>query len=394
MKPNRPVTLLLSLVCVTSAAAQTAQPPAPTTKPTVTPKPGSGFRPIKDPIVNLDLLAKQSRPGAVVPGSAPPAPKLTPAASPVVPAAAPNPVPATAPVPAAAPAAEPAPMPTAAPAPAPIEPAPAPIVPAVTKPVEPPPAEPVAVTPASAPAPSPAPAPIEPAPAAAPVETKVVEIKPAEPAPVAAPVAASPEPTPSVTPIPEPAPQPPAPSTPVAEPIPAVVPAAAAPDVADPVKALRMQMKAEPVSVRITACAGGEGQVQGRVIENGVAREWTNLGAGLEGDGIIDLRTGAGGEAQIVVDGQATVIVGPISRVTIKKQTITSEAGEASRLFVDLQRGRATVWPLTPGVQVNVTTPTELVVVREKTMVRFDSAAGTRVQNLAMPPVPATPLSK
>lgn len=394
MKSNRSVALLLSLVCASAAAAQSAQPPAPTTKPTVTPKPGSGFRPIKDPIVNLDLLAKQSRPGAVVPGSAPPAPKLAPVTTPAAPAPVAAPSPAPQPVSTsvvAIPVAEPSPVPAApaaAPAPTPIQPEPAPMVPVTAKPVEPQPIEPAAATPVAVPAPAPAPA--EPAP----VETKVIEIKPADPAPVAAAVAAQAEPTPAAMPIPEPAPQPPAPVAPVTEPTPAVVPVATEPQAVDPVRALRAQMKAEPVSVRITACAGGEGQVQGRVIENGVAREWTNLGAGLEGDGIIDLRTGAGGEAQIVVDGQATVIVGPISRVTIKKQTISSEAGEASRVFVDLQRGRATVWPLTPGVQVNVTTPTELVVVREKTMVRFDSAAGTRVQNLALPPVPTTPLSK
>jgi hypothetical protein len=144
-------------------------------------------------------------------------------------------------------------------------------------------------------------------------------------------------------------------------------------------KALRNQLKSEPVTVRVTAADGPEGQIQGRIIDNGTALDWTNLGTGLEGSGVIELRTGAAGELQLVMDEQATVQIGAMSTATLKKAKLSDGT---TRLFVELRRGKATVTPIKAGASVSVLTPTELVAIKERTEVRFDAAFGTRVQTL------------
>gem|GEM_PF-3342694 len=167
-----------------------------------------------------------------------------------------------------------------------------------------------------------------------------------------------------------------------------VKPAPAAGSALDPFSASGRQ-----VAMRVVELSGTPGMVQ--VLTEG-GTDWRLAELNQESSGKFTLRTGGDAGALVLLDGQARLRVGRLSRVDVRSMNAGPGAGSGGgpgaigsggalggssagerRVVVALTRGRVAVIP-GPGQMVNVYTPQSLIAVREPTEIIHDTASGTR----------------
>jgi len=167
-----------------------------------------------------------------------------------------------------------------------------------------------------------------------------------------------------------------------------VKPAPAAGSALDP-----FSVSGRQVAMRVVELSGTPGMVQ--VLTEG-GTDWRLAELNQESSGKFTLRTGGDAGALVLLDGQARLRVGRLSRVDVRSMNAGPGAGSGSgpgaigsggalggssagerRVVVALTRGRVAVIP-GPGQMVNVYTPQSLIAVREPTEIIHDTASGTR----------------
>lgn len=157
----------------------------------------------------------------------------------------------------------------------------------------------------------------------------------------------------------------------------------------------------EAVAIRVLAAADAtEGQTEFRRRWVGSAQfvdRWRPLEPGFAADAMLELRTGPGAFALLEVGGPTLLRADRLTRLAISRLTLSGTPAPASRLTIELTRGRVIVSPRAEGLatSVLVITPDGTVSVREPTEVAYDAALGLRttpVPPLRVPTTePATP---
>lgn len=334
------------------ARSQEAPAPAPSPR---------RARSIRKPIIDLRALARDRRPGQVMPG---------------------DPTPLSSPIP------ELAPLPPAAPAPSPVrvEPGPPdgpidlPESAPIRKPILNVPANEPAATPSAAPAPQiaaqpdPAPAAITPIPVPVPVPVPAQEPVPPPPAAIdPAPVV----PNVQVVPV---APAPADPVQPDPAPASAPVPVEASAPISKPenviVAELEPALNFGPAALRVERRTGA---TQWRSADAGATVPWTSISPGDSATGRFEIRAGIDADAEIIVDDRVVVRLSRLGRAIIER---SNERGGSSLVSVALARGTIEIAPLDPAAPrqlfARVKTPDQSFGVAGPVRVEYDAFSGTR----------------
>jgi hypothetical protein len=199
---------------------------------------------------------------------------------------------------------------------------------------------------------------------------------------------------------PSPASRPSEPADPAAAPQPAATSADAGAEGERPSAPL-ISARQEAVAIRVLAAADAtEGQTEFRRRWVGSAQfvdRWRPLEPGFAADAMLELRTGPGAYALLEVGGPTLLRADRLTRLAISRLTLSGTSAPASRLTIELTRGRVIVSPRAEGLAtpVLIITPEGTVSVREPTEVAYDAALGLRttpVPPLRVPTTePATP---
>lgn len=356
------------LVCVTLLAApcaahaqtattdQRARPEQVKPEDAQTPAPvPRRARPMRKPIIDLRALARDRRPGQVMPG---------------------DPTPLTSPIP------ELAPLPAAPAAPSTVRVEPGPPDGPIDLPESAPVRKPVVSAPANDP---PAPMPAEP-PRSAPVQP---EPEPIAPAPVtpsaieAAPPVPPAVPTVQVVPV-----APAAPAAAESAPVPAAPadPEPVAPIAPPPAPATRLDgviladlepaLSLGPAALRIERRSGS---TQWRSADTGPSTPWTSFSPGDQTTGRIEIRAGIDADAEIIVDDRVALRLSRLGRAVVER---SNERSGASSVSITLARGTIELRPLTPPTSpeliARIKTPDQSFGVTGPVRVEYDAFAGTR----------------